>query len=102
VAGMLLDLVLPELPLGPDAPAWVLVNTLGATPLMEALIVLRAASRRLDALGIPLHAALAGEYITSLEMAGLSLTVTAADEELARLLAAPARGLLTPALGPPW
>lgn len=101
VADVLLDLVLPELP--PEgSPVWVLVNTLGATPLMEALIVLRAVARRLDRQGIPLHAAFAGEYITSLEMAGLSLTLTAVDDELARLLGAPARSLLMPSLLAPW
>jgi phosphoenolpyruvate---glycerone phosphotransferase subunit DhaK len=102
VADLLLDLVLPELPLDASSPVWVLVNTLGATPLMEALIVLRAVARRLDGLGIRLHAAFAGEYITSLEMAGLSLTLIAMDDDLARLLDAPAHGLLMPSLRGPW
>lgn len=102
VAGMLLDLVLEDLPLDGSPSVWVLVNTLGATPLMEAYIVLRAVSRRLDALGIPVGRALVGEYITSLEMAGLSVTLTSADAELTRLLEAPAQGLATPPLRLPW
>ena len=60
-----------------------LVNTLGATPVMEAFIVLRRVAERLRAMGVELHRALVGEYVTSLEMAGLSLTVTDLDGELA-------------------
>lgn len=100
VADELLDAVLRELE--PDSPVWVLVNTLGATPLMEALVVLRRATRRLAELGIPVHRARAGEYVTSLEMAGLSLTLCALDEELVRLLDAPGRALSAPSLNDPW
>jgi dihydroxyacetone kinase-like protein len=102
VAGMLLDLVLEDLPLESSPSVWVLVNTLGATPLMEAYIVLRAVSQRLDALGIDVSRALVGEYITSLEMAGLSVTLASLDTELARLLEASAQALATPPLSLPW
>src|SRR5207248_903011 len=78
VTDELLELLLGEL--RPDGPVWVLVNTLGATPLMEGLVVLRHATRRLGELGIPVHRARAGEFLTSLEMAGLSLTLCALDE----------------------
>ena len=50
-------------------------------------------------MGVELHRALVGEYVTSLEMAGLSLTVTALDPELRRLVDAPARPLCAPSLG---
>ena len=50
-------------------------------------------------MGIELHRSLVGEYVTSLEMAGLSLTVTAVDAELRRLVDAPARPLCAPSLG---
>ena len=79
-----------------------LVNTLGATPLMEGLVVLRRVAHRLDALGIPIHCARVGEYVTSLEMAGLSLTVMAVDDELRRLMDAPGRALAAPSLDEPW
>ena len=102
VAGVLLDLVLEDLPLDDSPSVWVLVNTLGATPVMEAYIVLRTVSRRLDTLGLPIARALVGEYITSLEMAGLSVTLASADSELTRLLEAPAQGLATPPLRLPW
>jgi dihydroxyacetone kinase-like protein len=100
VADALLDLLLAELE--PDGPVWVLVNTLGATPLMEALVVLRRVRQRLAALGTPVHRARAGEYVTSLEMAGLSLTLVALDDELRRLLDAPGRALAAPPIDEPW
>lgn len=100
VADELLGLVLAEL--RPEEGAWILVNSFGATPLMEALVVLRRVAARLDELGIPMHRARAGEYVTSLEMAGLSLTVAALDAELRRLLDAPGRALAAPPLDDPW
>ncbi len=100
VADELLDRLLADLV--PDGPVWVLVNTLGATPLMEALVVLRRTVQRLTAEGIPVHRARAGEYVTSLEMAGLSLTICVLDDELTRLLEAPARPLLAPSIDAPW
>jgi phosphoenolpyruvate---glycerone phosphotransferase subunit DhaK len=100
VADELLALLLAELQ--PDGPVRVLVNTLGATPLMEALVVLRRVARRLDELALPLDRAHVGEYVTSLEMAGLSLTLVALDDELSRLLDAPARALAAPSLHTSW
>jgi phosphoenolpyruvate---glycerone phosphotransferase subunit DhaK len=104
VARMLVDLVLDDLAtaLAERPRVWALVNTLGATPSMEAYIVLRAVGRRLDTLGIELGRALVGEYVTSLEMAGLSLTLVALDDELDRLLEAAAQSLLAPPLRLPW
>ena len=66
---------------------------------MEAYIVLRRVASQLAKRGIAIHRALVGEYITSLEMAGLSLTLTALDDELMRLLDAPADPLFAPG---PW
>jgi dihydroxyacetone kinase len=88
--------------LQPEQDVWVLVNTLGATPLMEGLVVLRRISRQLAELGIPVHRVRAGEYVTSLEMAGLSVTLVALDDELRRLLNAPGRALAAPPLDEPW
>jgi dihydroxyacetone kinase-like protein len=103
VADVLLDLALADGAGAGGEPVLVLVNTLGATPLLEAFIVLRRVASRLAALGLELRQALVGEYVTSLEMAGLSLTVADLDPELDALLAAPARALCAPALGRlPW
>jgi dihydroxyacetone kinase len=100
VADELLGLLLDEL--RPDGPVRALVNTLGATPLMEAFVVLRRVAARLGDLGVPLERAYVGEYVTSLEMTGLSLTLVAVDDELRRMLDAPARALAAPSLHRPW
>jgi dihydroxyacetone kinase len=99
VADELVQLLLAELE--PDA-AYVLVNTLGATPLMEGFVFLRRVLQRLRRSGVSVHRARVGEYITSLEMAGLSLTLMSLDDELRRLVDAPGRALAMPPLDDPW
>jgi len=96
VADTLLTMILDDRPPAAGESVQVLVNTLGATTLMEAYIVLRRVAESLDRKGIELHRALVGEYVTSLEMGGLSVTLTALDEELTRLLDAPAEPLSAP------
>lgn len=68
----------------------VLVNGLGATPLAELFIVFRRAAQRLSEAGIRIHRSYVGEYSTSLEMAGCSLTLMRLDDELRRWVDAPA------------
>ena len=63
-----------------------LVNSLGATPLMELYIMNRRVKQRLDGLGIGIHATWVGHYCTSLEMTGASITLLHLDDELTRLL----------------
>jgi len=60
----------------------VLVNGLGATPKEELYILYRAVARILDGEGIRVHRVWVGEYATSLEMAGASLTFIRLDDEL--------------------
>ena len=102
LADELVELLLAELEPAEGEAAWVLVNTLGATPLMEGFVFLRRVLQRLRSTGISVHRARVGEYITSLEMAGLSLTLMSLDDELRRLVDAPARALAMPSLGDPW
>jgi len=102
VADELLELLLAELRPGSGDSAVVVVNTLGATPLMEGLVVLRRVAQQLSRQGIAVHRSRVGEFITSLEMTGLSLTVMCADDELRRLVDAPGRALLMPPLDLPW
>ena len=71
----------------------VLVNGLGATPLEELYILYRYVSRTLDGMGVRIHRPYVGEFATSLEMAGASVSVMRLDADLTRLLEAPA---LTP------
>ncbi|ADB49055.1 dihydroxyacetone kinase subunit DhaK [Conexibacter woesei] len=102
VADELLDIMLADR--APDAgeSVLVLVNTLGATPLMEGYIVLRRIVERLASAGVPVHRSLVGEYVTSLEMIGLSVTLVHLDDELRRLMDAPARPLAGPGFGTEW
>lgn len=69
----------------------VLVNGLGATPYEELYIMYRRARQVLEGHGIKLRRSYVGEYVTSLEMAGASITLMQLDEELHDLLAAPAQ-----------
>jgi dihydroxyacetone kinase-like protein len=82
-----------------DDRAAVLVNTFGATPLLEAFVVLGRVLQRLDAAGIEVAFANAGTYLSSLQMAGLSVTLATLDASTEPLFAAPAEPLYLPALG---
>jgi dihydroxyacetone kinase len=68
-----------------------LVNGLGATAHLDQYILYRGARHALEARGLRVVRSLVGEYITSLEMSGASLTVTVLDDELLALYDAPAR-----------
>ncbi|MEL7609096.1 MAG: dihydroxyacetone kinase subunit DhaK [Bacillota bacterium] len=67
----------------------VMINGLGGTPLMELYILAGEADRRLKELGINPVKYYVGNYMTSLEMAGASISVLRLDEELRSLLLAP-------------
>lgn len=67
----------------------VLVNGLGATPYEELYIMYRRARKVLESLGVKVRLTYVGEYVTSLEMAGASVTLMQLDTELHDLLAAP-------------
>jgi dihydroxyacetone kinase-like protein len=66
-----------------------LVNGYGGTPAMELYVMYDAARRQLATKGLKVARSLIGNYCTSLEMAGCSLTVTALDAELTKLWDAP-------------
>ncbi|OKI23892.1 dihydroxyacetone kinase [Nocardiopsis sp. TSRI0078] len=68
----------------------VLVNGLGATPLEELYLVYRRVHRVLEERGVTIHRRYVGEFATSLEMAGASVSVLLLDGELAELVDAPA------------
>jgi dihydroxyacetone kinase-like protein len=61
------------------------VNGFGATPLMELYLMYGAARRLLDKRGVKIARSLTGSYVTSLDMAGCSITVTMLDEEMLEL-----------------
>ena len=68
----------------------VLINGLGATPLEELYILYRYVSRSLEAKGVRVRRPYVGEFATSLEMAGASVSVMRLDPDLTLLLEAPA------------
>lgn len=78
-----------------DGPVLALVNGMGATPLLELYGFHAEVARVLEARGVPVARALVGNYVTSLDMAGASVTLCQVDEELLRLWDAPVK---TPAL----
>jgi dihydroxyacetone kinase len=98
VVDRMLDAILGDPgPLGGGAGELaLLVNGLGATPHMDLYILYRAARRRLETLGWTIPRSFVGEYVTSLEMAGASITVMRLDDELLPLLDAPARSARWP------
>lgn len=93
IADVAVDVVLAHL--RPDRPVLVLVNGAGGTPLLELYGFHAEVQRVLDERRVPVARALVGPYVTSLDMAGCSVTLCLADEELLRLWDAPVR---TPAL----
>lgn len=75
----------------PQARVAVLINGLGATPLVEQYLVYRGVRGLLAERGIVIVRTYVGEFITTLQMAGVSATITLLDDELLALLDAPAR-----------
>jgi dihydroxyacetone kinase-like protein len=91
----LFDKIQADAPIKSGEEVALMVNGMGATPLMELYIVNNKAHDLLESLGATIHRTFVGEYMTSLEMAGMSLTVIKLDDELKSLLDDPAD---TPAL----
>ena len=78
-----------------NGPAILLVNGFGASPLMELYVMHHAAEKQLNKHGITVARSLVGSYVTSLDMAGCSLTICMLDDEIAGYFDAPVH---TPAL----
>ena len=95
VAAMLLDPIFDDLGLEVGDMVLCFVNGMGGTPLMELYVMFRAVTRLLEEAGVAIVRSLVGNYVTSLEMAGCSVTVLRLDEELMDLWDAPVH---TPAL----
>jgi phosphoenolpyruvate---glycerone phosphotransferase subunit DhaK len=95
IADHLLDKILTDMPFSENDEAAVMINGLGGTPTMELYVVNRRVNEVLKAKGIKVIKTFVGNYMTSLEMAGFSITILKLDEELKELLLAPAD---TPAL----
>ncbi len=91
IVNELMDAILADLRPAAGARCLLFVNGFGGTPSVELYLVYNAARRRLQAEGFEAARSLVGSYVTSLEMAGCSLTVTVLDDDLAALWDAPVR-----------
>ncbi|WP_336649866.1 dihydroxyacetone kinase subunit DhaK [Kocuria rosea] len=89
IAAMLVEPVLADLPAADGAPVIVFLNGMGGTPLIELYIMYSEVQQLLQKAGIPVARSLVGNYITSLDMAGCSVTLLRADDEVVRLWDAP-------------
>lgn len=95
VTDELMQTILGEMALSAGDRVAVLVNGLGSTTIIELYVLFRRVARILGDRQVMIHASWVGEYATSLEMAGASVTLLKLDAELTRLLDHPCR---TPAL----
>ncbi len=86
VVDEIMDRILAEMAPARGDRVAVLVNGLGATPLMELYIMYRRVKQRLDEGGLEVHANWVGNWCTSLEMSGASVTCMHLDAELAKLI----------------
>ncbi|MEU6892661.1 dihydroxyacetone kinase subunit DhaK [Streptomyces sp. NPDC046557] len=91
IADVAVGAVLDDLAqVGPaDGPVIALVNGMGGTPLLELYGFHAEVARVLSERGVPVARTLVGNYVTSLDMAGCSVSLCRADEELLRLWDAP-------------
>ena len=90
VVDHLVEALVADLPHDRGDSVDVLVNGLGATPVEELYIMFRRASTLLENAGLRVRRPWIGEYATSLEMAGASISLLRLDDELTRLMDAPA------------
>jgi len=89
VAAMLVDPIVGDLPYGEGDSVIAFVNGMGGTPLIELYIMYNEVAALLGKAKISIARSLVGSYITSLEMAGCSVTLLKADDEMIRLWDAP-------------
>ena len=86
IADTLTERILADMPLKAGDEVSILINSLGATPLEEQLIDYRRAHKILSDIGVRVFMPHVGEFATSMEMAGLSLTMFKLDGQLKELL----------------
>ncbi|WP_102401870.1 dihydroxyacetone kinase subunit DhaK [Haloimpatiens massiliensis] len=86
----LVNKIFEDMPLNNGEEVAVMINGLASTPLMELYIVNKKVNEMLEKKGVKTHRTFVGEFMTSLEMAGFSVTILKLDDELKQLLDAPA------------
>ncbi len=91
IVEMLMEPILSDLPFKAGDEVLLFVNSMGGTPLIELYIAYRKAHQIAEQHGLRVVRNLIGPYITSLEMAGCSITLLKMDDELRRFWDAPVR-----------
>lgn len=86
----LLDAIVPDLPFESGDEVALMINGLGGTPISELYLLYGIAHQQLAERGIKVWRSYVGDYCTSLEMAGASITLVKVDDEITDLLSAPA------------
>lgn len=86
IASQLVNKIMDDINLECDDEVAVMVNGLSGTPLMELYIVNKKVREILENKGIKVHKTFVGEYMTSLEMSGCSVSILKLDDELKELL----------------
>jgi phosphoenolpyruvate---glycerone phosphotransferase subunit DhaK len=89
IAEQMVGAILNDYEGGASGPALLLVNGFGGTPSLELYLVYDAARRILEKRGVMIARSLVGSYVTSLDMAGCSITLTMLDDRLTALWDAP-------------
>jgi dihydroxyacetone kinase-like protein len=95
IVEMLMEPIITDIPYKPGDELLMFVNGMGGTPLIELYIIYRKAHEIATKHGLKIVRNLVGPYITSLEMAGTSITLFKLDEDMKQLWDAPVK---TPAL----
>jgi dihydroxyacetone kinase-like protein len=90
ITGVMVEEILQDLPFQSGAEVAVIINGLGGTPQLELFICYRKVKKLLAEKKITIYKPFVGQFFTALEMAGFSVTLMKLDEELKRLLDAPA------------
>jgi dihydroxyacetone kinase DhaK subunit len=90
IAQKTMDKIIHDLPFRANDEVVLMVNGLGGTPLQELFIFNRAVRKILDENNINVYKTMVGNYMTSIDMAGASVTLLKLDEELKSLFDAPA------------
>ena len=89
ISDLMVSAIMDDLATQDSQNAIVLINGLGATPLMELYLLYDCARAQLEKRSVRIVRSLVGNYVTSLEMAGCSFTVSLVDEDLVKLWDAP-------------
>lgn len=86
MAKRMVDIILDDYPFNSGDEVAVLVSGLGATPVMELYVLFKEVAKLLDSKGIKIYRSYVGNYFTSLEMMGATLSIMKLDDELKELI----------------